>query len=265
MIAPNAICDTQVDVDSLGLNFVNITAGSFMMGSPISETGRRNHESQNKVNLTKNYELQTTHVTQKQYFDVMKVNPSTFKSIQYCPKTYQVTANGFTGCPNNPVESVSYYDAQEFIARLNGTLKRSYVYRLPTEAEFEFAARAGTATAYPFGENIAQLPLYAWFSENASRHTHEVAQLKPNAWGLYDTQGNAWQWVSDYYGNYEITEQTDPMGPQSGPYRVARGSSWISDAIDPLTRQDLRSASRACGGSNDRYSTVGFRLVRTTQ
>ncbi|OFZ78482.1 MAG: hypothetical protein A2583_10830, partial [Bdellovibrionales bacterium RIFOXYD1_FULL_53_11] len=203
------------------MKFVYIAPGTFMMGSPSSEAGRFNNEDHHKVTITKGFELQTTEVTQAQWEAVMGVNPSNFKGA------------------DRPVEKVSWNDAQAFIEKLNAQ-NDGYRYRLPTEAEWEYAARAGTKTAYSFGDNASLLGEYAWYDGNSGNETHAVASKKPNAWGLYDMHGNVWELVEDYYtASLGTSSVTDPKGPSSGDYRVIRGGSWdcyarnLRSIIDP--------------------------------
>jgi formylglycine-generating enzyme required for sulfatase activity len=226
--------------NSLGMKFVAIPAGSFMMGSPSLEKGRDNDEKQHKVILTKGFYIQTTEVTQGQWRAVMGNNPSRFKSCG-------------DGCP---VEGVSWFDAREFIRKLNrkeGTDR----YRLPTEAEWEYAARAGSGSAYSFGNNPAQLSGYVWYSENSGGKTHFVSQKKPNAWGLYDMHGNVWEWCQDWNGNYPSASVTDPKGTSTGSYRVHRGGSFYNHA------RICRSANRGRNYPRFSFNDLGFRLART--
>lgn len=239
------------------MQFVQIRPGSFMMGSPEGEADRYRNERLHLVQLTNGFEMQTTSVTQKQYFDVMGVNPSRFKDHANCPRTF-VVVRGTPMCPNNPVEQVSYDDVQLFLSQLNAHHGNGYFYRLPTEAEWEYAARAGTSMAYSFGNDPSQLALYGWFSGNSGNQTHEVGQLRPNGFGLYDMHGNVWQWVQDLYADdYGSANQINPTGAASGPYRVFRGGSWGSSA------RALRSANRSYDVPAGRGSNLGFRLVRT--
>ena len=133
------------------------------------------------------------------------------------------------GDPNRPVDSVSWNDVQQFIQKLN-SLEDNTIYRLPTEAEWEFAARGGTMTVYSFGDDPNLLGEYAWHDQNSNQMTHPVGQLKPNAWDLYDMHGNVWEWVQDWHGGYSSEPVTDPQGPPTGSNRVARGGSWNSNA-----------------------------------
>lgn len=216
--------------------FVKIEPGEFLMGGPPDEEGRFDDEVQHRVMITKAFELQTTPVTQSQYEVVMGVNPSRFKG------------------ENNPVEMVSWNDAQEFIKRLNAG-QTKYTYRLPTEAEWEYAARAGTSGPYPF--NTDELDAYAWYDKNSDGKTHPVGQKKPNAWGLYDMHGNVWEWCQDWYRPYPARAANEPQGPSIGSRRVIRGGSWGGYP------RYLRSARRRSFGPGLRDDGVGFRLVRS--
>ncbi|MCI0526115.1 MAG: formylglycine-generating enzyme family protein, partial [Nitrospira sp.] len=163
----------------------------------------------------------------------------------------------------NPVENVSWEDVQEFIRELN-TQEGGKLYRLPTEAEWEYAARAGSTSKYVFGDEETQLDQYAWYRYNSGGKTHPVGQLKPNTWGFYDMYGNVWEWVSDLYHKdyYAQSPDTDPQGPADSshqkPDRVARGGGWLSDA------RFCRSASRGVA-PGVRRGHVGFRLVRIVE
>ncbi|MBS1985139.1 MAG: formylglycine-generating enzyme family protein, partial [Bdellovibrionales bacterium] len=223
------------------------------LGSPATEAGRGTNETLRDVTLTKPFEMQATPVTQLQWAMVMKENPSYFK-----PKTPMDVATGYVQMnPNRPVEQVSWDDVQKYIAKLN-ELDPHHTYRLPTEAEWEYAARAGTNTAYSFGDNPAQLGDHAWHHQNAGSQTHDVAELKPNPSGLYDMHGNVWEWVQDWYGEYPAGAVTDPTGPSGGSGRVLRGGSWYDGP------QSLRSARRLNYSPGIRYYYYfGFRLVRT--
>ena len=221
--------------NSLGMKFVYIKPGSFMLGSPSSEPGRENDETLHQVTLTKGFYLQTTEVTQGQWKRVLGSNPSNFKS-----------------CGDNcPVESVSWSDIQEFIAELN-RIEGGYKYRLPTEAEWEYACRAGTKGPY-----VGNLDAMAWYTDTSGGKSHAVGGKRPNAWGLYDMHGNVWEWCQDRYGDYPSGPLTDPVGSSSGAYRVNRGGSWYDDA------GGCRSADRGRDGPGHRDYRLGFRLART--
>lgn len=212
----------------------------YTMGSPPTEAGRYNNETQREVVLTRNFQMQATPVTQWQWELVMGKNPARFSGDKAL---------------NHPVEQVSWNDAQEFIAKMN-QLDPRYNYRLPTEAEWEFMARAGTTTAYSFGNDVTELKDFAHFSENSGSKTHAVTEKRPSPWGMYDLHGNVWEWTSDWYAE-AATGGVDPQGPDTGSYRVVRGGSWNTYA------RNLRSAYRGNFSPGDRYDDLGFRLVRT--
>ncbi len=222
--------------NDLGMEFVFILPGSFMMGSPKNEPGRSDDEILHNVTLTKGFFMQTTQVTQKQWKSVMGNNPSHFKECDDCP-----------------VENVSWDDVHEFIDKLNK--KKGHTYRLPTEAEWEYACRAGSETAFCFGDDESQLEHYAWYDRNSGGRTHPVAQRNPNAWGLYDMHGNVWEWCQDWYGNYYADSVTNPEGSSTGSDRVFRGGCWYDYA------RRCRSANRNSNAPCNRNSCLGFRLV----
>ena len=224
------------------------------MGSPTTEANHANDEKLHRV-LLKRFEIQTTDVTQSQWVKVMGNNPSNFKNQSNCPETY--TAQPVAMCPNHPVENITFGDAEEYARKVSETLHDGYKYSLPTEAQWEYAARAGSQTAYYFGDNTSVIDQYAWSSTNSNGQTHDVAKLQPNAFGLYDMAGNVWQWVQDWYGEYPTTDQQNPLGAQNGSYRVIRGGGWDYGA------QDLRSACRNIYAPSGHYGNVGFRLLRT--
>jgi len=217
-----------------GIEFVYIPPGSFMMGSPTNY----DEEKQHHVILTKGFSMQTTEVTQGQWRAVMGSNPSYFSN-----------------CGDNcPVENVSWNDVQEFISKLNRKEGGSR-YRLPTEAEWEYAARAGSTTRFCFGYEDSRLAEYAWYDVNSGISTHSVAQKKPNAWGLYDMHGNVWEWCQDWYGDYPSGSVTDPTGPSWGSLRVFRGGGW--DNFAKLCRSALRNRYLP----DYRHNSLGFRLA----
>ena len=185
-----------------------------------------------------------TEVTQEQYQKVMGTNPSEFKG------------------PQNPVETVSWADAVEFCRKLSAMPAEKtagHVYRLPTEAEWEYACRSGTTTAYGFGDDASRLGDYGWFGGNSDSSTHPVGEKKPNAWGLYDMHGNVWEWCQDWYGEYPSGSATDPTGATSGSIRVSRGGM-----LGHIARY-CRSAYRNwfTPESRDRY-VLGFRVLRSS-
>ncbi len=226
--------ESQTFKNSIGMEFVKIPNGSFMMGSPTSEIGSSNDERpQHQVTISKNFYLGKYEVTQGQWKAVMGNNPS-----------------HFSGCDDNcPVENVSWEDAQEFIKRLNG--KGEGTYRLPTEAEWEYACRSGTTGAYS-----GSLDEMGWYDKNSGDKTHPVGQKKANAFGLYDMHGNVWEWTADWYESYSSGSVTDPTGASSGSDRVLRGGSYSWDDIS------LRSANRTFVSPSHRNDDWGFRVVR---
>ena len=249
---------------ALGMKFAKIKAGTFMMGSPEYEAGRYNNEKLHPVTLTHDFELQTTEVTQWQWYKVMGNNPSVFKNAKYCPQKgeYKEIRRGgvtvTTMCMNHPVETVSYHDVETFINRLN-SMQTGYKYRLPTEAEWEYAARAGSSAAYSFGSDTGLLGQYAWYDGNSGNQTQRVATKAPNAWGLYDVHGNVWEWTQDWYAGYGTTLQVNPYGGINGEYRVVRGGSWGYYAWF------LRAAFRNYFDPGYAYASLGLRLSRTSK
>jgi formylglycine-generating enzyme required for sulfatase activity len=220
----------------IGMEFVLIRAGEFYMGS---EDGEDNEKPVHLVRITRPFYLGKYQVTQIQWEAVMGSNPS-----------------HFTGDPNRPVENVSWNDTQEFLQRL-GEKEKGYLYRLPTEAEWEYAARAGKWTEYCFGDDPQLLRKYAWYDENSGGTTHPVGQLKPNVWGLYDMHGNVWEWVQDWFEEtyYQKSPTDDPQGPAAGQFRVLRGGSSLDYA------GDARCAFRHGGLPDDVFDLIGFRVV----
>jgi len=221
-----------INLENAALKMAWVSLGVFSMGSPPTEQGRSDDEVQHKVAITEGFWLGETPVTQSQWQAVMGDNPSRFKGA------------------NRPVEYISWEDAQRFIAALNEREGRE-VYRLPTEAEWEYACRAGTTGPY-----AGDLNDMGWYDENSGGETRDVAQKQPNAWGLYDMHGNVWEWCSDWYGAYSGQDETDPRGPSSGSFRVVRGGSWSHWA------GYCRSAFRDGSGPGYRGDGLGFRLLR---
>ena len=221
------------------MKMVLIPAGKFMMGSPDSAQGRINFEvPQHEVILSKPFYMGVTEVTQAQYEAVMGTNPSYFKGA------------------TNPVEMVSWNGATEFCKKLSEKTRQTV--RLPTEAEWEYACRAGTQTAFSFGDAPSALGDYAWWDGNSGKTTHPVGQKKPNSWGLYDMHGNVWELCADWYGEYPEDPVTDPSGPATGDRRVLRGGAW-----DLNVTGGLRCACRGNGAPSSRGNYVGFRCAMT--
>jgi formylglycine-generating enzyme required for sulfatase activity len=245
---PAATLGNKTFTNSIGMKFLLLPAGTFMMGSPYGESGRKKDETQHGVTLTKGFYMQTTEVTQGQWESVMGTRP--WSGSKYVRDS-----------ANNPAVYISWNDCQEFIRRLNqkeGTSK----YRLPTEAEWEYACRAGSTTSFYFGESHSILGNYAWYRSNAwdvgEKYAHTVAQKQPNAWGLYDMPGNVWEWCQDWYEeNYSAGHITDPKGPSSGTHwRVLRGGCWGNYTVY------CRSANRYRLNPDYRLYSNGFRLAR---
>lgn len=236
--------DSNMFIGPNNMKFVYISPGTFLMGSLEDEPGKYDNETQHRVTLTKGFYMQTTEVTQVQWMTVMGKNPSYF---QYCGDK----------CP---VEQVSWNDVQQFIWRLN-QLEGAEKYRLPTEAEWEYACRAGS-TASSYAGKITKLEgidtnlaAVAWFSGNSGKKVHPVARKKPNGWGLYDMHGNVSELCNDWYGEYAF-DQISPSGPGSGIDRIVRGGGWNVSA------RHCRSACRGAVSPSDSGYGIGFRLVR---
>jgi len=233
--------------NSIGMRFVLVQCGKFRMGSPSSEKYRSRDEIRHEVTIKKPFYLQTTEVTQRQWAEIMGENPSDFKK-----------------CGDKcPVENVSWDDCQEFIRKLNER-ERTHKYRLPTEAEWEFACRAGKGAAFANGgisesgcgldSNLDQM---GWYCANSKRKTHPVARKKISAWGLYDMHGNVWEWCQDWWGKYPKGSVVDPKGARYGPKRVIRGGSCLNYA------EKCRSAYRYSYKTNIKMNNIGLRVART--
>ena len=233
--------------NSIGMKLVLISKGTFMMGSPESEEGRQQNESQHEVTISNDYYLGAYEVTQTQYQTVIGNNPSCYQGALVGNQNADL-----------PVENVSLDDAVEFCKKLSELpeeKKAGRVYRLPTEAQWEYACRAGSKTIYSFDDEEGLLPEYGWFKRNSSQRTHTVGLLEPNAWGLYDMHGNVWEWCSDWYGEYPKGAVSDPTGPTMGTDRVNRGGCWLYLAAN------CRSASRNWAKSSYQDGLLGFRVA----
>jgi formylglycine-generating enzyme required for sulfatase activity len=228
-----------------GIEFQWCPPGTFMMGSPESEVGRLVDETRHQVTISQGFWFGTYEVTQAQWAAVMGSNPSQFSGA------------------DRPVEQVSWEDVRFFITALNvGNGKRAIggPYRLPTEAEWEYAYRAGTTTRFYWGEDPTEteIPDYAWYMSYAGNVTHNAGEKLPNAWGLYDMSGNVYEWCQDWYAEYLAGPVTDPGGPAAGTtIRVLRGAAWLNDPAS------CRAASHFNGSPGSRDHAVGFRLLRT--
>jgi formylglycine-generating enzyme required for sulfatase activity len=222
------------------MDFVLIPAGEFDMGSSPTEVGSDMDEKPvTHVKLAKAFYLGKYEVTQKQWRAVMGNNPSSFKG------------------DNLPVESVSWNEVQDFIKKLNEK-EGGNKYRLPSEAEWEYSARAGTTTRYSFSDDESKLGDYAWYDNNSGSETHNVGQKKPNPWGLYDMHGNVREWLQDVYHDSYDGAPLDGSAWESGvsSYRVNRGGAWFDGA------GSCRSAYRNSNDASEHDGDIGFRLVR---
>jgi formylglycine-generating enzyme required for sulfatase activity len=238
--------------NTLGIEFVLIPSGTFTMGSPPDESHRGTSEVRHQVTISRPFYMQTTEVTLGQWHSIMGRR-------LLLPRK---------GSDNMPATRVSWFDCMKFIKQLNKLGQGKY--RLPTEAEWEYAARAGTSTAYSWGGTIdCERAMYGNNSLKEDEcqlyfksiglpldHPAPVKSFIPNPWGLYDMHGNIWEWCMDWFGNYEKNSVTDPKGPESGTMRIRRGGSWFKYGYS------CRSANRSYGHPATRYRTTGFRLVR---
>jgi len=232
--APTTAAPAELTLDLGGgvtMKLVLIRPGKFMMGD---------EKDQHEVAISKPFYMGVTEVTQAQYEAVMGTNPSHFKGA------------------TNPVEMVFWNDAAEFCKKLSEKTRQTF--RLPTEAEWEYACRAGTQTAFSFGDDPSALGDYAWWGRNSAKTTHPVGQKKPNAWGLYDMHGNVWEWCADWHGAYPKDPVTDPSGPATGRYRVLRGGSWSYVDADCFRCRFRLYYDLAPSLRNFNY---GFRCART--
>jgi formylglycine-generating enzyme required for sulfatase activity len=235
----NGVLDENIKLEkgpSGDIEMVFVKGGQFQMGCTSEQTDCDSDEKPVHTVTVDDFYIGKYEITQKQWRDVMGKNPS-----------------GFSGCDDCPVERVSWNDIQEFIKKLNE--KTGLHYRLPTEAEWEYAARGGTKSngyKYSGNNNIDDV---AWYSGNSGIKTHPVGQKKPNELGIYDMSGNVWEWCNDWYGSYSSVRQNNPQGSSSGSFRVFRGGSWSSYA------RYCRVAFRSDLTPDDRYYRHGFRLV----
>ena len=291
--------DEVITITIPGINNVKLTMhwipeGTFQMGSPTTETNHQPKETLHTVTLTKGFYMGIYEVTQEQYEAVMGENPSYlhgghgrepatgeeqgkrpaeqvnwYDAIVFCNRlsilegldpVYRIPGFSNSTDPDVwgavPSSSDGTWNAAVMIGWPD---KVPNGYRLPTEAEWEYACRAGTDTAWSFGSSFVDIDLYAWYYPNSGSKTHEVGKKKPNDFGLYDMHGNVHEWCWDWYGGaYESGPQTAPKGDFSGSYRVMRGGGWSSDDAG-----DLRSAARSADYPNNSSSSViGLRVVR---
>ncbi|MCP4378678.1 MAG: formylglycine-generating enzyme family protein, partial [bacterium] len=220
------------------IKLIRIPAGKFMMGHPKPKKPRRDNKGhQREVTISKAFYMGMTEVTQAQYQSVMCKNPSKFKGSQ------------------KPVEMVSWDDAMAFCAAMSKKTGRAV--RLPTEAQWEYACRAGTKTLFSFGNDDKDMDAHGWHKDNSDRKTHPVGQKKPNAFGLYDMHGNVWEWCRDYYDDkfYAKAKNVDPENTTKAIYRIFRGGSWL---YGPMF---CCAAFRGWQSNVSRGDSLGFRVV----
>ena len=224
-------------VNSISMPLKQISSGTFLMGSSV-------HQPQHQVNLTDSFYVGVFEVTQAEFEAVMGKNPSQFVGA------------------TRPVDSVTWTEAKLFCRRLSqmpDEVAAGRKYRLPTEAEWEYCCRAGVEHKFNFGRDARHLPEYAWVRDNSKSGTHAVGTKKPNQWGLYDTNGNVWEWCHDWFGQYKAGPVDDPVGTSEGKGRVARGGGW-----DDYEYQ-CQSAYRIWCDPTLRSSGLGFRVVMTRE
>jgi formylglycine-generating enzyme required for sulfatase activity len=248
--------DRPVVVNTIGMRLVHVPAGRFLMGSAEAESERRSDEGPpHFVTIARPFYVGAHSVTQREFETVMGHNPSQFK--------------GGAAGPNRPVENVSWYDAFEFCRRLSTRYEEreaGWAYYLPTEAEWEYACRAGTTTAFAFGDSLSSqeanfngnFPYGSAVQGPFHEETTPVGSFRPNAWGLYDMHGNVWEWCADFYGAnfYERSPECDPLGPRSGDQKVLRGGNWNSKG-----GKNCRSARRGKDLPTQSTAYDGFRVV----
>jgi uncharacterized protein (TIGR02996 family) len=220
--------------NSVGMRFAWVGPERFLMGSPTHAAHQLEDETQHHVTITSGFYLCTNLVTQAQWKAIAGKRPFFFESKQ------------------RPVECISWQEAVDFCGLLQKADGRPY--RLPTEAEWEYACRAGTTTAYSFGDDESQLPKFAWIDRNSGKKTHPVGTKKPNALGLHDMHGNLAEWCHDWYGPYPTGDATDPKGPASGAHRVKRSGAWFNHPVHQ------RSAYRRQYDDQVRSRITGFRV-----
>jgi formylglycine-generating enzyme required for sulfatase activity len=220
--------------NSIGVKLVLVPSGNYMMGSPPGEKFRQEEEVQHKVTLSRPFRIGMTEITQQQWDFVMGSNHSEHQG------------------GNLPVERVSWLNATEYCRKLSE--KEGKKYRLPTEAEWEYACRSGSTGAFGGSEDLETM---GWHAENSEGLTHPVASLKANAWGIFDLQGNVAEWCSDYYlAGYGSGEMTDPRGPAEGKGRVVRGGSF------DYFPAGCRCAARSSARESYQLNRIGFRIVQ---
>jgi formylglycine-generating enzyme required for sulfatase activity len=264
--------DSHAQIPSF--SFVTIPNGTFTMGCPVTENGcSQSHEAQHSVTISRDFEMMDTEITQYEWFQVMGSNPSGFSDSADCFSTH-TTISGVDMCPNLPVEHVSWNAIQTFISIVNAAAgltcanlpsDPSGCVRLPTEAEWEYAHRAGTTLKWIWGTTTPPATNHAWYSVNSGTpanpggQTHDGGGKLANGFGLYDTNGNVWEWVNDYFvAGATPAGGTDPTGAATGSFRAFRGGAYNHSS----NCLDSRSARRMNGSPTQDFLQVGFRLAR---
>lgn len=253
--------DNKLVENSIGMRFAHVSRGAFLMGASSDEEGFEVGEQQHTVTLSRDFHLGVFEVTQAQYKKVIGENPSYFQGDKLAvrdPKTGQVIKD--VDSSNHPVDNISHDNAVEFCRRLSALPEEQAAgrrYRLPTEAEWEYACRATASTVYDFGNDVSRLSVSAWYDANSGEITHPVGSKQPNKFGVYDMHGNVWEWCSDWHDvwYYANSPGTDPMGPDSGTYRILRGGSGFSGP------DFCRCAYRLASTPDNVNNFYGFRVV----
>jgi formylglycine-generating enzyme required for sulfatase activity len=219
-----------------GLELIFVPSGLFIMGASEGDKEAQEYEKPSHgVVISRNFFLSKYPVTQGLWEIFMGYNPSRFKGAF------------------RPVENVTFDEVQSFLEKINRAETRNF--RLPTEAEWEYAARAGAVEPFHFGSDMDSLDKYAWFNLNSTGRTQTVGLKQPNKWGFYDMLGNVWEWVSDWFGDYPASSETNPVGPSEGENKVIRGGAWGSS---PWL---CRSSTRNAKNPGERSPLIGFRLA----
>ena len=222
--------------DDTHIELILVPAGEFDMGSRYPEEARENDEGPvRRITISSPFYIGRYEITHAQWKAVMGYSRTHFNRLDL------------------PVDGIHWSNAVEFCRKLSE--RQLETFRLPTEAEWEYACRAGSSTAYSFGGNASLLAQYAWFYHNSKQKTHPVGQKEPNAFGLHDMHGNVWEWCSDWYDAYPDDATVDPTGPSNGSARILRGGSWF------CTPGPCRSANRGWNMPETRDDDVGFRIV----
>lgn len=224
--------EREADFESLiGMKFRLMPAGDFLMGCPDSEAMGNDHEMpQHRVRITQPYYLGLYPVSQDEYRRVAGSVPSKVQGDGRCPVVDVLWTEAIAFCnrlsEQDDIPPYYRFESQS-VSIMGGT-----GYRLPTEAEWEYACRAGSKTSWSFGNDASRIGEHAWYDRNSKNRTYSVGQKKPNPWGLYDMHGNVWEWCWDWYGRYEARLASDPLGPETGDVRVLRGGSFCLGAVE---------------------------------